>query len=212
MGSDLPSVVPGIPNHGATVAIRHVLGLLERLGATIQRALKNAISIFHVDVEERWHRSAVDRRADHDDRVADPKLRWPLRTKAAHGTKDVRMNATRASGSSTAIRGITAGQPTGMCFEFTICDSWPPKLALTCERPLILAPGARQVQLRVRWLATDLDDAVDGQPDTATRPPSPCVFGSAGPNGWDSSLPLPNRSGALDRAGREWRRGPDRTC
>jgi hypothetical protein len=89
MGSDLPSVVPGIPNHGATVAIRHVLGLLERLGATIQRALKNAICVFHVDVEERWHRSAVDRRADHDDRVADPKLRWPLRTKAAHGTKDV---------------------------------------------------------------------------------------------------------------------------
>jgi hypothetical protein len=89
MGSDLPSVVPAIPNHGATVAIRHVLGLLERLGATIKRALKNEVCIVHVDVEKRWHRSAVDGRADHDNRVADPKLRWPLRMKTAHGTKDV---------------------------------------------------------------------------------------------------------------------------
>ena len=89
VGSDLPNVVPGIPNHGAPVAIRHVLRLLEQLGATIQRALKNAVRILHVDQEERWHRSAVDRRADHDDRVADPNLRRPLRMEAAHGTKDV---------------------------------------------------------------------------------------------------------------------------
>ena len=36
------------------------------------------------------------------------------------------MNATRASESSTAIRGITVGQPTGTCFDFTISDSLPP--------------------------------------------------------------------------------------
>jgi hypothetical protein len=44
---------------------------------------------------------------------------WPLPTKAAHGTKDVLDERHESFRIIDGIRGITVGQPTGTCFDFT---------------------------------------------------------------------------------------------
>jgi len=42
----------------------------------------------YVDVEECWHRLAVDRRAHHQHRISNPKLGWTLTMKAPCGIED----------------------------------------------------------------------------------------------------------------------------
>jgi hypothetical protein len=89
MGSDLPHVAPRISDHRAPVSVRHVLRLLDQFGTAIQRAPKRQVGVFYVHIEERRHRLTVDRGANHEKRVADPKLRRPFGLETATGTEDL---------------------------------------------------------------------------------------------------------------------------
>lgn len=52
-------------------------------------ARRNGIGVFDIHVEEGRHRVTLDGGADHDERVADPKLRRSLLMELAHRAKDV---------------------------------------------------------------------------------------------------------------------------
>jgi len=69
-----------------TITVGHVLGFFDRLAATINRAPKDGVRICHVHVEERVHRPPTDGRADHQERVADAKLRGALRVEMTRRT------------------------------------------------------------------------------------------------------------------------------
>jgi len=70
-----------------TITVGHVLGFFDRLAATINRAPKDGVRICHVHVEERVHRPPTDGRADHQERVADAKLRGALRVEMVAGVR-----------------------------------------------------------------------------------------------------------------------------
>src|SRR5262245_49976060 len=82
------------------------------------------------------------------------------------------MNSTRPFGSSTAIRGVSVGQPTGTCFGFAILGLTPPNgpgIELPAARDLTMGQpaAARACRLPMRaaggWGAPARPGAAAGQ-------------------------------------------------
>src|ERR1043166_7647775 len=83
MGGDLPQVLPRIPHHCATITVWRVLRLFNRLRTAIHSAAKSRVGVLDVDVEKGGHCVALQRRTDHEERVADSQFRRPLGLESA---------------------------------------------------------------------------------------------------------------------------------
>jgi hypothetical protein len=89
MRRDLPHVAPGILNRGAAIAPRHVGGFLNSNSTGRDGLSICLVSIFDVDVEKSRpclaYTAAV---GDHDQRIANPYLRWGARSELTVGGED----------------------------------------------------------------------------------------------------------------------------
>ena len=87
MCSDLPSISPRIPDHGAPIPVWHVPWFFNQLGTMLDRSTEDSIRICHVDIQERGHWIAINCRTNHQHRIVDSKLGRTFRSEVACGAK-----------------------------------------------------------------------------------------------------------------------------
>lgn len=121
MGGDLPGVSPFVLDHAATISIRRIEWLFNRLRLRLKSALVAYVYVFNVYVKEAGRHFTHPGLANHNPGIADCYHRWSINRIGASCVEDLFRKSTNSFAPWTTILGVTACQPSGMNrFSFSL--------------------------------------------------------------------------------------------